>query len=343
MEEYLEALRSELAGAPRSEVDTIYFGGGTPSRLGGQGVARMLDIVRDRYTPVPGAEVTLEANPEDVSPETAAAWLEAGVNRLSIGSQSFDDGVLAWMHRTHAAPAIASAVRSARDAGFANISLDLIFSLPESLNRDWARDLDTAVALAPEHVSLYGLTVEAATPLARWLERGAVTEAPEEGYEREYLLADERLSAAGFDHYEVSNFALPGRASRHNAAYWTLVPYAGHGPAAHRFDGFTRSWNVSAYATWVEQVRRGGVATAGSETLTAEQRELERVYLGLRTTRGCELGELEASSVEPWLIAGWAAPAGSRLRLSPAGWLRLDALTAALTAALTVHRSHCNV
>ncbi|HUF65042.1 MAG TPA: radical SAM family heme chaperone HemW [Gemmatimonadaceae bacterium] len=339
VDEYLAALQSELAGAQRSEVDTIYFGGGTPSRLGGEGVASMLDLVRSRYTPLADAEITLEANPEDVSAEAAAAWLRAGVNRLSIGSQSFDDGVLTWMHRTHPAAAIAPAVRMARDAGFTNVSLDLIFSLPESLNRDWARDLDAAVALEPEHISLYGLTVEPATPLARWLERGTVAEAPEERYEREYLLADEWLTGAGFDHYEVSNFSRPGRASRHNAAYWELVPYVGHGPSAHSFDGSTRSWNVSAYREWIDQARRGAGVTAGSEVLTPEQHELERAYLGLRTTRGCELEEVEPFGVEPWLASGWAALAGSRLRLLPAGWLRLDALA----AALTVHRSPCNV
>jgi oxygen-independent coproporphyrinogen III oxidase len=202
-DEYLAALRTELEGVRPAIVDTIYFGGGTPSRLGGEGVARLLDVVRERYTSAPAAEVTLEANPEDVTPEAARAWLRAGVNRLSLGAQSFDDRVLSWMHRTHAAAAIERAVRTARDAGFGSISLDLIFSLPESLQRNWERDLHAAIALAPEHVSLYGLTVEPATPLARWRDRGAVTEAPEESYEREYLLAHELLTQAGFEHYEV--------------------------------------------------------------------------------------------------------------------------------------------
>ncbi len=339
VDEYLGALSRELASAQPGEVDTIYFGGGTPSRLGGEGVARMLDIVRARYTPARDAEITLEANPEDVSPQSAAAWRIAGINRLSIGSQSFDDRVLEWMHRTHAAAAISSAVRAAREGGFDNVSLDLIFSLPESLDRDWARDLNAAIALAPEHISLYGLTVEPATPLARWRDRGAVAEAPEENYEREFFLADQRLTAAGFDHYELSNFGLPGRESRHNSAYWALVPYAGHGPSAHSFDGATRWWNVSAYASWVARMRSGADAAASSEALTAEQHELERVYLGLRTTRGCDVEALDQSLVDLWVAAGWAVQTGSRLRLTPAGWLRLDALA----AALTVHRSPCNV
>lgn len=338
-DEYLTALRTELEGVHPAEVDTVYFGGGTPSRLGGEGVARMLDVVRERYAAAPGAEITLEANPEDVTPEAARAWLRAGVNRLSLGAQSFDDRVLSWMHRTHSAARIETAVRTAREAGFDNISLDLIFSLPESLQRNWERDLYAAIALAPEHVSLYGLTIEPATPLSRWRDRGAVTEAPEESYEREYLLAHELLTRAGFEHYEVSNFGLPGRASRHNAAYWALVPYAGHGPSAHRFDGTVRAWNESAYAGWVERLRRGIGSTAGSEALTPEQQELERVYLGLRTTIGCGANALDPAVVEPWLGAGWAVETDSRIRLTPPGWLRLDALT----AALTVHGSPCNV
>lgn len=299
----------------------------------------MLDLVRERYTPAPGAEITLEANPEDISQEAAAAWRREGVTRLSIGAQSFDDRVLGWMHRGHAGDAIQAAVHLAREAGFASISLDLIFALPASLQRDWARDLDSAVALAPEHISLYGLTVEPATPLGRWRERGVIAEAPEESYEGEYFLAHERLTSSGFEHYEVSNFGLPGFESRHNGAYWALVPYAGHGPSAHRFDGATRSWNVSAYAEWVARLGRGGGVTAGSEPLNAEQHELERVYLGLRTTHGCDLGGVEPTLVEPWLAAGWAVRTGSRVRLTAAGWLRLDALAASLTA----YRSPCNV
>lgn len=339
VDEYITALRTELEGVERQEVDTVYFGGGTPSRLGGEGVARMLDVVRDRYAPALAAEVTLEANPDDVTPEAARAWQRAGVNRLSLGAQSFDDRVLSWMHRTHAAARIEIAVRIAREAGFDNISLDLIFSLPESLERNWERDLHAAIALAPEHVSLYGLTIEPATPLSRWRDRGAVTEAPEENYEREYLLAHQLLTRSGFEHYEVSNFGVPGRASRHNAAYWSLVPYAGHGPSAHRFDGAVRAWNEPAYAAWVDRLRRGIGAEAGSEKLTPEQQELERVYLGLRTTRGCDRNALDPAIVEPWLEAEWATADESRLRLTPAGWLRLDALT----AALTVHGSPCNV
>ena len=250
-------------------LDTVYLGGGTPSRLGGQGVAEVLSAIRNHASIAPGAEITIEANPDDVNDLAVAKWVAAGVNRVSLGSQSFDDAVLKWMHRTHDAGQIGEAVRTLRRGGIANISLDLIFALPASLNRSWERDLTLALDLEPEHVSLYGLTVEAHTPIARWADRGVVVEGSEAQYEEEFLLANKSMTRAGFEHYEVSNFALPGRGSRHNSAYWTGAPYAGIGPSAHSFDGAVRRWNVSAYSEWVRRLATGRPVLAGEETLTA--------------------------------------------------------------------------
>jgi oxygen-independent coproporphyrinogen III oxidase len=341
VDEYLAALENELAHARSARVDTIYVGGGTPSRLGADGVRRLLNVVQSRYTPEADAEITLEANPDDITPEAAAVWLEAGVNRLSLGIQSFDDDVLRWMHRVHDAVNARSAYRTARSAGFTNVSLDLIFALPAALKRDWRRDLEHAIALAPEHVSLYGLTVEPTTPLARWRDRGAVLEAPEERYEAEFLLADELLTAAGFEHYEVSNFGLPGRHSHHNSAYWTLAPYAGHGPSAHGYDGVQRFWNEGAYVHWLQRLHAGSGAVAGTETLDPEQRELEGIYLGLRTAQGITVGadEHRLAEIERWTRSGWARLEGGRAVLTPTGWLRLDALATVLTR----NGSLCNV
>jgi oxygen-independent coproporphyrinogen-3 oxidase len=221
VDEYLDALERELAiRLPRDgePLATLYLGGGTPSRLGGEGVARLVELVRQRRPLASDVELTIEANPEDVTRESAERWRAAGVNRLSLGAQSFDDDVLAWMHRTHRGDAVISAVTAAREAGIADVSLDLIFALPDPLGRDWARDLERAIALEPTHVSLYGLTVEPRTPLGRWTARGSVAEAPEERYESELLLAHERLTAADFEHYEVSNYAKPGRRARHNSS-----------------------------------------------------------------------------------------------------------------------------
>ena len=333
--DYLAALRREIAlrhaPAQRWPVDTIYLGGGTPSLLGGPGVRDALDLLREQVDLAPGAEVTIEANPDDVTPGAIAGWRSAGVNRLSIGAQSFDERVLAWMHRTHTAEAIGRAVAVARDGGIDNLSLDLIFSLPEAIPRDWARDVELAIELQPDHLSLYGLTIETHTPLGRWRDRGDVREAPEERYEEEYLLAHTRLAAAGLDHYEVSNFGRPGRHSRHNSSYWRSVPYAGLGPSAHEFDGVRRRWNLAAYESWRTHLERGEDPLGGAETLDASNRLSEAVYLGLRTRDGVALmpGELELT--QPWVAAGWARVESGRLRLTALGWLRLDALAADLT------------
>lgn len=342
--EYLAGLSSEwIRVAPAAPVETVYLGGGTPSLLGGEGVAALATILavgRDL------SEFTIEANPDDVTPQAAAAWVRAGVNRLSLGAQSFDDGVLAWMHRTHDAAAIGAAVAAARRAGFANLSLDLIFALPESLGRDLATDLDRALALEPDHISLYGLTVEDHTPLGRRTARGEMSAAVEERYEDEYLYLVQRLTADGYRLYEVSNAARPGREAIHNRAYWRLVPYLGVGPAAHSFDGASRRWNEPAYAKWRARLARGDSPVAGHEFLAPEQQRLEAFYLGLRTAEGVPLPEPVpprlAATVAGWVAAGWAevertggradgreGPA-SRLRLTPPGWLRLDELAASV-------------
>lgn len=343
VEEYVGALSTELAirsgapGAAEWELDTLYFGGGTPSRLGGAGVAAAIRAVLRHARLAPGAELTIEANPDDVDPDAVERWAAAGVNRISLGAQSFSEAALHWMHRSHGATRIGEAVRVAREGGIGNISLDLIFALPTVLDRSWHHDLSRALELAPEHVSLYGLTVEPATPLGRWRARGEVEEAPEERYEEEFLRAHETLVGAGFEHYEVSNFALPGRRSRHNSSYWSGVPYAGLGPAAHEYDGEARRWNVAPYAEWVARLD-GGLEGGRDplddrELLSEANRAAEEVYLGLRTVDGLRLRSGEQTLVAPWVAAGWGSLHDGLLRLTPTGWLRLDSLAAALTAA----------
>jgi oxygen-independent coproporphyrinogen III oxidase len=336
VDEYLGALDAELrtrfGDEPVGEVDTIYFGGGTPSRLGGAGLARALALVAQRFPPARGAEITIEANPEDLTPDNAARWRSAGVDRLSLGSQSFDDRALQWMHRTHDSAAIARAVGVARVAGIDNLSLDLIFALPEALERDFSADVARLLALSPDHVSLYGLTVEAGTPLGRWVARGTAIEQPEDGYARDFLTARRLLEPAGFEHYEVSNYARPGRRARHNSAYWAGAPYVGIGPAAHGFDGDTRRWNARAYSAWRDLAASGADPVEGSERLTDANRDAEAVYLGLRSERGLETTPGDRPLVAPWIEAGWATLGpDARLRCTAEGWLRLDALAAALT------------
>ena len=339
--EYVAAVAGEMdlrfPSVATWTVDTLYFGGGTPSKLGRAGVACLLSALRRRMTLADDAEVTLEANPEDVHADSVAAWRDAGVNRLSIGAQSFDDRVLKWMHRSHDAARIDHATEAARRGGIDNVSLDLIFALPSSLDRSWTADVARALELEPSHVSLYGLTVEPLTPLGRWKARGEVAESPDERYEGEFLEAHDMLSAAGFEHYEVSNFGRTGRHSRHNTMYWSDRPYVGLGPAAHGFDGGVRRWNASAYADWARRIARQSDPIDGSETLTVENKIAERVYLGLRTAAGVAISDTELTRVSAWVDAGWAkAISGNRVVLTPLGWLRLDSLAADLTLA----RSH---
>jgi oxygen-independent coproporphyrinogen-3 oxidase len=183
----------------------------------------------------------------------------------------------------------------------------------------------------PNHISVYGLTVESHTPLGRWVAARTTSEAPEEEFERQYMEADALLNSAGFEHYEVSNYGRPGWQSRHNWAYWTRRPYLGIGPSAHGFDGRERRWNVSAYAEWLKRLDAGVDPVGGREQLDRDQEEHEELYLGLRTNSGVTVPDLDRETVRCWVDSQWAVLTGSRLRLTSAGWLRLDALANALT------------
>ena len=335
--EYVAAVRAELALLRRDgrwsdeAPETIYFGGGTPSLLDPESLRTiLLDVVSSTQV-LDAVEVTLEANPEDVTPERATSWLSAGVNRISLGAQSFNDAVLKWMHRTHDAARTVDAVHELRGAGFSNISLDLIFALPTDLGRQWERDLDLLLALDPPHVSLYGLTVEERTPLARWISRGATSTPSDERYAAEYLLAHERLRVAGYEWYEVSNAARGGLRSRHNSAYWSGRPYVGMGPAAHSFDGQARRWNEPAWEAYRRAVDAGTSPVQQEERLTDEQRRVEALYLGLRTVGGIATASCPPDRVQAWASRGWVEVVGERVRCTAEGWLRLDALVGDLT------------
>lgn len=331
---WLEAVTGELAGLAAAEgwsgpleLATVYVGGGTPSLLGTGAMAAL----RERLAPLArwdaAAEWTAEANPESFTPALARAWRGAGVNRVSLGVQTFHAPSLRWMGRLHGPEGPARAMDAARAAGLDNVGVDLIFGLPRHLDRDWARDLELALALAPEHVSLYGLTAEPATPLGRWVAEGRVTMTDEDRYAEEYRLAGLRLPAAGFEHYEVSNFALPGRASRHNAAYWSGVAYLGLGPGAHSYVAPRRWWNVRDWEAYRCRVARGEAPREEQEEVEGRAAELERLWLGLRTARGLPGTELTArqhAAAARWAGTGLSVVEDGRIRLTPAGWLLLD-------------------
>jgi oxygen-independent coproporphyrinogen III oxidase len=326
-----ECWQGHSAWAAAPEVRTIYFGGGTPSRLDPAGIERILErVARDRII-APAAEVTLEANPDDVTASAAAAWRKAGVNRVSLGVQSFDPSVLRWMHRTHSAEQVPSAFETLRQAGVEEISLDLIFGLPAMLERDWERDLALALALAPEHLSLYGLTIEERTPLDRWIARGEVTAVDEHRYAAEFLTAHRLLASAGYEHYEVSNLARQGHRARHNSAYWTRAPFIGLGPAAHSGFGASRQWNLREWSAYLRASTAGTSTIAGQEQLGTAAVALEEIYLGLRTSDGVTADRISAATRGRWELEGWAQSNAGRVRLTAEGWLRLDALAASVS------------
>lgn len=321
-------IQDDAAWADSPALATVYFGGGTPSRLDPAALAAILDGVRSDRPLAADAEVTIEVNPDDVTPEAAAAWREAGVARASLGVQSFAPNVLEWMHRTHSAAQARSAVQILRAAGFEDVSVDLIYGLPAELGRDWGADLDAAFGLGPDHLSCYGLTVEAQTPLGRWTARGQSAPVDEGRYAEEFLQLCHALADRRWEHYEVSNAARPGHRARHNSGYWTGAPYVGLGPSAHSSTGGERRWNIREYAAWDAALRRGEPTVAGRETLTADQMRLEALYLGLRTSAGVPRQLVPAEIAERWAAVGWATAAGGRLCLTAEGWLRLDALVA---------------
>jgi oxygen-independent coproporphyrinogen III oxidase len=338
----LELTRAERGWEAPLRLDTFYVGGGTPSLLGGEALGR----VRERLAPLAaleeGAEWSCEANPESFTAEVAAGWRRAGVNRVSLGVQSFHEPALRWMGRLHGPEGPGRAVAAARAAGLEDLSVDLIFGLPAHLGRDWRGDLERALALEPQHVSLYGLTAEAGAPLGRWVREGRERLADEESYADEYLLAHELLTAAGFEHYEVSNFALPGRRSRHNLAYWSGAPYAALGPGAHSFDPPLRRWNLRGWDAYREAVSRGAAPLEGEERIGPGEERLERLWLGLRTDMGLprdELSPAQRREAARWEGAAWAHAGGDRLRLTPSGWLLLDRLAVEMEAAAQETRS----
>lgn len=311
-------------------VETIYFGGGTPSRLAPSGIAQIVSRIGADRPIAAGAEITLEANPDDVTTAASAAWRAGGITRVSLGVQSFDASVLSWMHRTHTAEQVPEAVRALRAAGIADLSLDLIFGLPAALGRVWDRDLEYALALDPEHLSLYGLTVEEHTPLGRWTAAGRITPVDDERYAAEFLAAHAALVGAGYEHYEVSNAGKPGRRARHNSAYWLRAPFVGLGPSAHSGFGPERRWNLREWQAYHDASAAGRSVVGGAEILDPEKVAMEEMYLGLRTTSGVATSRLGAGVPEAWVRAGWACREADRIVLTPEGWLRLDALAASV-------------
>lgn len=295
--DYVEALiaearlrKAELNGEP---VKTLYMGGGTPSQLPLPLLARLIDGLKATLDLNAVQEFTLEANPDDVTPEWSAAVRALGVNRVSMGVQSFQDAVLRLVGRRHTARQAIDAVASLRHAGIDNISIDLIYGLPGQTLETWAESVRQAVDLRPQHISAYGLTYEPGTRLWQQRECGEVVEASEDQYLDMYRILVGMLQTAGYEHYEISNFALPGYRSRHNSSYWNETPYLGLGAAAHSYDGTMRRSNPADLCGYIRRITSGQPACQ-VEDLAWWERYDERVMLGLRTADGVDAHRLRS-------------------------------------------------
>ena len=287
-QEYVDALCREMVlRGERIDIETVYIGGGTPSQLTIPQLKQIFDALFIYNKVEKGAEVTIEVNPDDVTAEFADEIQQLPVNRISMGAQTFDDARLRFLHRRHNAAQVEEAVRLLRSAGIRNISIDLMYGFPGESLTDWEHDIDDALALDVEHLSAYCLTVEEGTELWRMQET-----LPDEETERAmYELLIDKLEAAGFEHYEISNFAKPGFRSRHNSSYWTGVPYIGIGAAAHSYDGQTRSWNIADIHQYIEGIEKG-IRVFESETLDTDTRYNDMVTVALRTREGLDLTRL---------------------------------------------------
>nr|PZN56304.1 MAG: coproporphyrinogen III oxidase [Bacteroidota bacterium] len=272
-------------------VHTLYFGGGTPSLLTADELHILLDTIRANYALQADAEITLEANPDDLSENTLSVLRQAGVNRLSIGVQSFSDAILESLNRNHDARQAVDAVRRSRAAGFTNVSIDLMYAIPDLSMALWEETITTAIALGPDHISAYTLTIEPRTYFGHLASKGTLIETDEETAAAQMERLADLLAAAGFEQYEVSNFAKPGFESRHNRAYWEHQHYLGVGPGAHSYNGVTRQWNISNNPLYIKAIRKGRVPFE-SETLQRADHINEYLLTSLRTSRGCDLERL---------------------------------------------------
>jgi oxygen-independent coproporphyrinogen III oxidase len=335
-EPYVGALLSEIAragematlpnGQPR-RTRTIFFGGGTPSLLTVPQVIRLLQACRRAFAVDEEAEISLEANPGTLSQGQLRGLREAGVNRLSLGSQSFDAGLLKTLGRIHTPEEIIQAVHSARQAGFTSINLDFMFGLPDQTMHHWRETLDQALKLRPEHLSLYSLIIEEGTPFYTWVHEGTITPGDEDLCADMYEYAEERLRAEGYEHYEISNWSLPGHQCAHNLTYWQNLPYIGMGAGAHSFFAGQRFSDVLDPQEYIRLLKSGERPVAESETVTRLQEMTETAFLGLRTTMGIHLPTFKerfGESFEHFVGTRLAPVEEADLLIREQDWLRLS-------------------
>lgn len=296
LEKEIEIQKEYLEGEP---VGTIYFGGGTPSMLSELEVGRILQSLHRNFTIENGAEITLEANPDDLSTQKLSGFRNIAINRLSIGVQSFNDEDLVFLNRVHSGKQALNSIKRAQDNGFQNLSIDLIYGIPTLDTESWESNLMTTLETGVPHISAYALTVEDKTPLSVMIRKGKMP-AVDEGQQADHFrILVELLEAHGFSHYEISNFCRPGMVARHNTSYWQGVPYLGLGPSAHSYNRVSRQWNVSNLEQYIQKISTG-VVPFEQEVLTQSQRFNEYVMTSLRTMWGCDLSRIEKEFGRTW-------------------------------------------
>ncbi len=334
MASYVAALIKEikLQSAVLSDyvVDTIFFGGGTPTLVGAAMVHEILEALARYYRIDPQAEITVEGNPATVEQREPALLRRAGVNRFSLGAQSFNEKLLRVLGRIHNSDDVLRTYENLRSAGFANINLDLIYGVPYQTHAAWLADLQKAILLKPEHLSLYGLQLEEGTPLERDVIQGRLSEPDEDETARMYISADALAVESGYHHYEISNFAMPGRECRHNLKYWHYQPYIGFGCAAHSFVAGVRTANVASLADYMERMAKGQTAAIAQEHICGSEEISEYAMLAFRTSKGVNEAEfrrrfgtelnLMMPKVEDFLHEGLLVRENGAVRMTPKAW-----------------------
>jgi oxygen-independent coproporphyrinogen-3 oxidase len=334
VDKLLVEIGSRAQGNQDSEITSLYFGGGTPSLLSNENLDRILETLQHHYFIAGNAEITMECNPDDLDRQKLKFLRDAGINRISIGIQSFQEEELKLMRRSHHAGQASRCVENAAAAGFRNITADLIYGIPGQSPGKWEENVIRTLALPVSHISAYHLTFEPGTVFDHWRKSGRLVPVEEEQSEQMYRILRGLLLAGGFDHYEISNFAKEGMRSRHNLRYWSGEPYMGFGPSAHSFDGLRRSWNISSMKGYMEGISRGEVISE-SEELNIRERYHDYLITSMRTSSGADPGHILKqfgrtirdhfdSAIEVFAAGDIIISSGDRLIIDPDHWLLSD-------------------
>lgn len=338
----LSSIREEIVlrkeYLPIKNLRSVYFGGGTPSLLNPSEIKEILDLIRGHYELDITAEITLEANPDDLNETIVHDLRSAGINRLSIGIQSFRNEDLKWMNRAHTAEQALDAVNLSRSAGFDNITVDLIYGLPGLELPDWEDHLQKVVSLDVDHISAYCLTIEERTALHKWVKTGSIKPAGEDLQSEQFDLMVRFLAAHGFEQYEISNFARNGKYAVHNSAYWTGESYLGVGPSAHSFNGNSRRWNVANNTRYIHSIGKNN-DWFEEELLSEKDKWNELILTGLRTAFGLDLKQLStlrplsdqfSDKIDEFSRYGWVRRSHDKIYLTPEGKLMADHISSEL-------------